>query len=82
MELHLDTGLQAKLRQWSAETGRPAADLVADALAAHLAELAALRSTLDARYDEVASGVVQPIPGDEARRFLDQRLEARGRSIA
>lgn len=82
MELRLEPDLPASLEEWSARSGRTAGELIEDALSAHLAELSALRATLDARYDEAASGAVLPIPAEEARRILNQRLDDRGRSIA
>lgn len=81
MDLRLTPELAARLEDWSSQTGRAVADLVEDALTAHLAELADLRSRLDRRYDEAAAGEVEPIPAAEARRLLNQRLDER-RSIA
>ena len=40
-------------------------------------ELAHLRDTLDSRYDDIKSGKVKLIPGDEAFARLHERIEAR-----
>jgi predicted DNA-binding protein len=82
MELRLEPVLAAKVEQWSAETGRPAGDLVEDAIAGYFSELEELRTTLDRRYDEIASGKVQLVDGAEASRLLRERAAARQKSIA
>jgi hypothetical protein len=82
MELHLEPALAAKVEQWSAETGRPPEDIVKDAIAGYFSEVEEIRATLDRRYDEMASGKVKGVPGDQARRILEERIAARQRSIA
>ncbi len=82
MELTLEPVLAAKVEQWSAETGRPAGELVEDAIAGYFSELGELRSMLDSRYDEIASGKVQPLDGVEACRLIRERADARRKQIA
>ena len=48
-----------------------------DALASYLEEAAALRETLDSRYDDLKSGRVTPIDGEEAFRRLRDKSERR-----
>jgi hypothetical protein len=50
---------------------------VEDALAGYLEELAALRETLDSRYDDLKSGRVKPIDGEEAFRRLREKSAQR-----
>ncbi len=68
------------MEQWSAETGRPASELVEDALAGYFGEVEDLREMLDSRYDDIVSGKVKGIPGEEAIRLLRERAAARARS--
>ena len=82
MELRLEPELAAKVEQWSAETGRPVNELLEEAGKGYLSEVEELRAMLDSRYDDIASGKVRGIPGDEARRILEERIAARQRSIA
>jgi glutamate-1-semialdehyde aminotransferase len=82
MVLRLEPVLAAKVEQWSAETGRPAGELVEDAIAGYFNELGELRSMLDRRYNEIAAGCVEPVDGVEARRLLKERAAARRKSIA
>jgi predicted DNA-binding protein len=82
MEVRLEPELAAKVMQWSAETGQPVADLVEDAITGYFTEVEELRTTLDRRYDDLVSGNVKGVPGDEARRILEERIAARRRSIA
>lgn len=73
MEVRLTPDLEAKLNQLSAETGRAKEELVQDAMAGYLAELSQLRSTLEARYDDIKSGRAKPIAGEEAFSRLRQK---------
>jgi predicted DNA-binding protein len=82
MELTLEPRLLAKVEQWSVETGRPAGELVEDAIAGYFNEVEELRTMLDSRYDEIVSGAVQPLDGVEACRLIRERAKARRKSIA
>lgn len=77
MEIRLEPELAAKVEQWSAETGRPAEDLVEDLVADYFAEITRIRRVLDSRYDDIVSGRVQPMSGEEARKLLKERAAAR-----
>jgi hypothetical protein len=77
MEVHFNNPeLQAKVEQWVADTGRPAEELLEDAMAGYFEELAQVRETLDRRYDDIKSGRVKLIPGDEARARLIERIDS------
>jgi hypothetical protein len=77
MELHLrNPELEARIDKWVNETGRPADELVEDALNGYLAELAKMREMLDNRYEDIASGKVQLIDGEETLSRLKKRTEA------
>jgi len=69
--------LARKLNDLAAATGRAPDQLVEDALTGYLEELAALRGTLDSRYDDLKSGRVVPMDGDEAARRLREKSERR-----
>jgi predicted transcriptional regulator len=83
MEVHLDPEIEKKLKELAAQTGRPADELAEDAIAIYAGELAHVRDTLDRRYDEIKSGKVRMIPGDEAFARLMAKTEAgpKNRSI-
>ena len=66
MEVHFNPDLQAKLDKLATETGRPTGELVEDAVLGYFDELAKTRETLNSRYDDLKSGRVQPIDGEEA----------------
>ena len=65
MEVRFKPETESRLNELAAKTGRAPDDLVEDALAGYLAELAEVRQMLDSRYDEIKSGRVKPIDGDE-----------------
>jgi hypothetical protein len=76
MELHLSNPeLEARIDRWVSETGRPANELVEDALNGYLAELANIREMLDTRYEDIAGGKVQLIDGKEAFSRLRKQTE-------
>ncbi len=56
MEVHFTPELQAKLDKLATETGRAQDDLVQDAMAGYLGELAEVRGMLDSRYDDIKGG--------------------------
>jgi hypothetical protein len=49
-------------------------------MAGYLAELAQVHSMLDSRYDQIKSGGVEPIDGEEAFERLRRKSENRRRS--
>jgi len=77
MELHLTPDLAAQLDRLATETGRPKDELVQDAMAGYFAELSQARQMLDTRYDEIKSGRVKPVDGEEAFSQLRQKSLAR-----
>ena len=76
MEVHLKPDVQAKLEQMARESGRPSEELVEDAVAGYFDELAQTREMLDRRFDDLESGRVKPIDGEEAHRRLMEKTEA------
>jgi hypothetical protein len=57
--------IQAKIDRWVTETGRGPDELIEDAVAGYFEELTQTREMLNRRYDDLKSGKVKPIPGDE-----------------
>ncbi len=80
MDVHLSNPeLQAKLDRWVTETGRGPGELLEDAMAGYFDELDRTRQTLDSRYDDLKSGKVKTIDGEEffenLRRREDELLQ-------
>lgn len=76
MEVRFKPDVQTKLEQLARETGRPSDELVEDAVIGYFDELAYTRELLDRRFDDLESGRVQPIDGEEAYRLLMEKTEA------
>lgn len=76
MELHLTPDVQAKLEQMVRDSGRPSEDLVEDAVNGMFAELAFTREMVDRRYDDLKSGRVKLIDGEDAYRRLMEKTDA------
>jgi predicted DNA-binding protein len=80
MEVHFAPELEAKLNELAATTGRPADELVQDVVAGYVDELDEIRNMLDSRYEDIKSGRVQPIDGEEAFQKLREMSAARRHS--
>ena len=75
MEVHFKPDVQAKLDQMARESGRPSDELLEDAVTGYFDELAYTREMLDRRFDDLESGEVKPIDGEEACRRLMEKTE-------
>ncbi|MBZ5675376.1 MAG: hypothetical protein LAP61_14135 [Acidobacteriia bacterium] len=75
MEVHLAPDLEKKLNDLAAESGRGTDELLQDALAGYLDEQAQTRDMLSSRYDDLKSGRVKPIDGEEAFARLKAKTE-------
>jgi predicted DNA-binding protein len=73
MEIRLKPETESRLNELASKSGRPADELVEDAMAAYLSEVAELRGMLDGRYDEIKSGRVKPVDGEAFFEDLRQR---------
>ena len=77
MEVHIKPETESRLQELASKSGRAADDLVEDALAGYLFEIAAAREMLDQRYDDVTTKSVTPIDGEEAFFHLRQKSKDR-----
>jgi predicted transcriptional regulator len=80
MVVRLKPETESRIQELAATTGRQADELVEDAMAGYLAELAEVRKMLDDRYDDLKSGRVAPIDGQEALEQLRRKSKDRRRS--
>jgi predicted transcriptional regulator len=76
MEVHLAPDVEKKLNDLALQSGRGTDELLQDALAGYLDELARTRDMLNSRYDDLKSGKVKLINGEEAFARLKARTEA------
>jgi hypothetical protein len=77
VEVHFKPDVQAKLEQMARETGLRSEELVEDAVVGLFDELAYTRQTLHRRYDDVESGRVKLISGEEVFARLRAKSAAR-----
>ena len=77
MEVHVTPELARKLNDLATTSGRAPEQIVEDALAGYLEEVASLRKTIDSRYDDLKSGRVELIDGEEAFRRLREKSDRR-----
>jgi predicted DNA-binding protein len=77
MEVHFKPETESRLNELASKSGRPTDDLVEDAMASYLSEVAEVRKMLDSRYDDIKSGRVKPIDGEaffESLRLREDEL--------
>jgi predicted DNA-binding protein len=81
MEVHFAPETEKKLKDLAAQSGRKTADeLVQDVIEGYFDELAQTRSMLNSRYDDLKSGRVEPISGDEVEAYFHDKSAAARRS--
>ncbi len=81
MEVHFKPETESRLNELASKSGRAPDELVEDALAGYLEEVASMREMLDSRYDDIKSGRVEPVDGETffegLRRREDELLKRR-----
>jgi predicted DNA-binding protein len=73
MEVRFKPETESRLHELASKSGRRTDDLVEDAMAGYLTEVAEVRDLLDSRYDDVKSGRVKPLDGEAFFETLRQR---------
>jgi hypothetical protein len=77
MEVHFTVETEEKLRDIAFQSGRGAPDkLVQDVVEGYFDELAQAREMLDSRYDDLKSGRVKPISGEEVEAWFHEKSAA------
>jgi hypothetical protein len=76
MEIHFTPDVEKKLNDLAAQSGRGTDELLQDASAGYFDALMQTRDMLNRRYDELKSGKVKPIDGEEAFARLKAKTEA------
>ncbi|MGA6952910.1 MAG: hypothetical protein WBP98_16775 [Candidatus Sulfotelmatobacter sp.] len=79
MEVHLRPETESRLQELATKSGRAPNDLIEDAMAAYLQELSQVREMLDSRYDDLRSGRVKPVDGEEAFAKLRRKSKSDAR---
>lgn len=77
MEVNLHPETESRLQELANKTGRAPNDLIEDAMVGYPEELGHLRGTLDSRYDDLKSGRVKAVDGEQAFAELRRKSEKR-----
>ncbi len=81
MEVHFPPETEKKLKDLAAQSGRKTADeLVQDVIEGYFDEIAQTRTMLNSRYDDLKSGRVKPLSGDEVEAYFRDKSAAARRS--
>jgi predicted transcriptional regulator len=73
MDVHFTPETEKKLKELAEQSGRGMDELVEDAMAGYVNELAQTREILNSRYDDLKSGRVKSIPGDEVEAYFREK---------
>jgi hypothetical protein len=66
--------MEQKLKDLATQSGCGSADeLVQDVVEGYIDELAQTREMLNSRYDDLKTGRVKPIPGDEVEAYFREK---------
>jgi predicted transcriptional regulator len=76
MEINFTPDVEKRLNDLAAQSGRGPDQLLQDALAGYLDELTRTQDTLNSRYDDLKSGKVEAVDGEEAFARLKAKTEA------
>lgn len=76
MEVRLRPETESRIEELAAKTRRAPNDLIEHAMTGYLQELGQVREMLDGRYDDIKSGRVKPLDGEEA--FANFRRKSKG----
>ena len=77
MEVNFRPETESRLQELASKSGRPLSDLIEDAMAGYLQEVAQVREMLDGRYDDLKSDRVKPVDGEQAFAKLRQKSKER-----
>ena len=77
MKVHLTLETAKRLNDLAAASGRSPEEIVEDPLAGYLEAVGSVRQTLDSRYDDLKSGRVKAIDGEDFFRQLREKSEGR-----
>jgi len=80
MEVHLTPDTEKKLNDLATQSGRGPDEVLQDALAGYFDEVMQTREMLNSRYDDLKSGEVKPISGDEVEAYFREKSTAARRS--
>ena len=82
MEIQFAPELEKQLNDLAKQSGRAAGELIQHAVADYAGEVSETREMLNSRYDDIKSGRVKLIDGEEAFARLHEKIEARRNSPA
>jgi hypothetical protein len=77
LEVHFSPDTEKKLNDIALENGGSADRLVENVIEGYFEELSQTREMLNSRYDDLKTGRVKPISGDEIEAWFRNRSAAR-----
>jgi hypothetical protein len=81
MEVHFTAETEKKIKELAAQSGQATDDVLEDVVTGYFDAVRRVRDSLDSRYDDLESGRVTPIDGDQffesLRRREDELLQQR-----
>jgi len=80
MEVQFPPDVEKQINDLAAQSGRAPKEVLLDALAGYFEQVKQTRQALDSRYDDLKSGRVKAIPGDEVEAYFREKSAAAHRA--
>ena len=77
MSIRLTPEHEAWIKELARQTGRDNNEVLGEVIDSYFAELGRINATLDRRYDEIKTGEIKPIRGDDVFERLRRTSEGR-----
>ncbi len=81
MEVQFSPDVEKQLDDLATQSGRATKEVLLDALAGYFDEVKQTRQMLNSRYDDLKSGRVKAIPGDEVEAYFREKSAAAHRAL-
>jgi predicted DNA-binding protein len=79
MEVRFKPETEHRLQELAEETGRTADELAEEAITGYLSELSETREALNSRYEDLQSGRIAPLDGEQVFAILRRKSLGRSR---
>ena len=80
MEVQFAPELEKQLNDLAIQSGCGLAELIQDVMAGYLSEVSGTHEMLNHRYDDIKSGRVKLIPGEEVEAYFREKSDTARRS--
>ena len=80
MEVQFAPEVEKQLKDLATQTGRGPAELIQDVMAGYISEVSETHEMLNSRYDDIKSGKIELISGEDVEVYFREKSAAARRS--